>query len=172
MIALLEKESIKDIQKKKYNVIRRKQRLLLKEQKELKELQDDYALFCTEHNLENNLSKSDEMINICCNAFGVNYKTIKQKERLKDYVIPRQCIMYLLYIHFNRRSSKIEEHLTLKKIGAKFSGRLGEGVDHSTVMYAINKVTSSLLNKYYDEELLFCYNIMNKAVETQMGLKV
>lgn len=62
--------------------------------------------------------------------FGVKPEEVKGKSRRQELVVPRQIAMYLI--------RELTTH-SFPEIGAFFSGR-----DHSTVMYAVNKVQGQL----------------------------
>jgi len=64
--------------------------------------------------------------------FGVSWTELKTKRRTKNIVLPRQVAMYL--------SRQLTE-ASLPEI-AKFFG----GKDHTTVLYACNKIQSDLKN--------------------------
>jgi chromosomal replication initiator protein len=72
----------------------------------------------------------DEIVSQVAGAFGVTVQNLIGSDRSKDVALPRQIAMYLL-----REESKI----SLPKIGEALGGR-----DHTTVMYACQKVTDLL----------------------------
>jgi chromosomal replication initiator protein len=72
----------------------------------------------------------DEIVSQVAGAFGVTVQNLLGSDRSKDVALPRQIAMYLL-----REESKI----SLPKIGEALGGR-----DHTTVMYACQKVTDLL----------------------------
>ncbi len=65
-----------------------------------------------------------------CEHFGVKIEDIRGKGRRQELVVPRQVAMYLI--------RELTTH-SFPEIGAYFSNR-----DHSTVMYAVNKVQGQL----------------------------
>ena len=69
-------------------------------------------------------------------VFSIKLSVIKGERRKKDVVTPRHLAMYLL---------RADAGLPLEEIGALFGGR-----DHTTVMHAVEKITSLLPN---DERL-------------------
>lgn len=173
----LNEKQIKIRQDESLELIRIKEREILIKQNELKEYKNSYIQFCQEHKLNHKLSESDKMIEICCNAYFVKHEDIIKKDRRSEYVIPRQVIQYLLYIHFNKRYNKKDkqlflEYLTLNQIGAKFMGFRGNGLNHATILSNVYKVQDAIKYKFSNEELFDCFERMNKAVNEQMGLKV
>ncbi len=89
----------------------------------------------------NNLSI--ESINKCvCQYFKINSAELNSKSRARKYSEPRQIAMYLCRKYAKR---------TFPEIAAAFGGK-----DHTTVMYAINKIereihTSPTLKKYVED---------------------
>ena len=72
----------------------------------------------------------DEILRTVGKSFGVDVKDLRSKGRRQELVAPRQLAMYLIREH--------TQH-SFPEIGQFFSGR-----DHSTVMYAVNKITAAL----------------------------
>jgi chromosomal replication initiator protein len=71
-----------------------------------------------------------EVMNQVAGAFGVSVENLIGPDRRKEVVLPRQIAMYLL---------REEANFSLPKIGEAMGGR-----DHTTVMYACQKVTDLL----------------------------
>jgi chromosomal replication initiator protein len=71
-----------------------------------------------------------EVMNQVAGAFGVSVDNLIGPDRRKEVVLPRQIAMYLL---------REEANYSLPKIGEAMGGR-----DHTTVMYACQKVTDLL----------------------------
>jgi chromosomal replication initiator protein len=72
----------------------------------------------------------EEVMSTVAGAFGVSVDNLKGANRRQEVVLPRQIAMYLL---------REEAHYSLPKIGEAMGGR-----DHTTVMYACQKVTDLL----------------------------
>jgi chromosomal replication initiator protein len=72
----------------------------------------------------------DEIVSKVAGAFGVTVQSLVGPERKQGVVLPRQIAMYLL---------RVEANCSLPKIGEALGGR-----DHTTVMYACQKVTDLL----------------------------
>ncbi len=70
----------------------------------------------------------DEIIDCTCKYFGVSKAEVVGKRKNKDVVIPRQIAIYLINEFTN---------IPLSSIGSYFGGR-----EHTTVMYARDKITS------------------------------
>jgi chromosomal replication initiator protein len=71
-----------------------------------------------------------EVMNQVAGAFGVSVENLLGTDRRQEVVLPRQVAMYLL---------REEANFSLPKIGEAMGGR-----DHTTVMYACQKVTDLL----------------------------
>jgi chromosomal replication initiator protein len=72
----------------------------------------------------------EEVMNQVAGAFGVSVDKLKGADRRQEVVLPRQIAMYLL---------REEANYSLPKIGEAMGGR-----DHTTVMYACQKITDLL----------------------------
>jgi len=72
----------------------------------------------------------EEVMSHVAGAFGVTVENLLGADRRKEVVLPRQIAMYLL---------REDANYSLPKIGAAMGGR-----DHTTVMYACQKVTDML----------------------------
>jgi chromosomal replication initiator protein len=72
----------------------------------------------------------EEVMSTVAGAFGVSVDKLKGADRRQEVVLPRQIAMYLL---------REEANYSLPKIGEAMGGR-----DHTTVMYACQKVTDLL----------------------------
>ncbi|OGO64690.1 MAG: chromosomal replication initiation protein DnaA [Chloroflexi bacterium RBG_19FT_COMBO_50_10] len=72
----------------------------------------------------------DEIVSQVAGAFGVTVQNLIGPDRRQEVVLPRQIAMYLL---------RVESNCSLPKIGETLGGR-----DHTTVMYACQKVTDLL----------------------------
>ncbi|MCL2751657.1 MAG: chromosomal replication initiator protein DnaA, partial [Firmicutes bacterium] len=86
-----------------------------------------------EHDQDNSESLSiDVIIDVVCNYYNISREDLIGKKKTKEIVYPRQMCIYL-----------ITEILTmpLAAIGAIFGGR-----DHTTVMYARDKISAELQN--------------------------
>jgi len=71
-----------------------------------------------------------EVVRKVAGAFGVTVQNMVGPDRRQEIVLPRQIAMYLL---------RVEANYSLPKIGEALGGR-----DHTTVMYACQKVTDLL----------------------------
>src|SRR5690606_15826516 len=76
-----------------------------------------------------NLTMPD-IVKLTCKTFNVSADDVRGKGRRQELVVPRQVSMYLI--------RELTTH-SYPEIGQYFSGR-----DHSTVMYAVQKVTAGL----------------------------
>ncbi len=74
----------------------------------------------------------DEIIKAAANKFNVKKSDIKSQKRNKAFIMPRQIVMYL--------SRKIT-NLSYPEIGSEIGGK-----DHSTVIYANNKIKKLIEN--------------------------
>jgi chromosomal replication initiator protein len=72
----------------------------------------------------------EEVMSTVAGAFGVSVDKLKGADRRQEVVLPRQIAMYLL---------REEANYSLPKIGEAMGGR-----DHTTVMYACQKITDLL----------------------------
>jgi chromosomal replication initiator protein len=72
----------------------------------------------------------EEVVSQVAGAFGVTVESMIGPDRRQGIVLPRQIAMYLL---------RVEANCSLPKIGEALGGR-----DHTTVMYACQKVTDLL----------------------------
>jgi chromosomal replication initiator protein len=68
----------------------------------------------------------EHIVGVVATAFGIERDRLVGRERTQEIVLPRQVAMYLLHE---------ETHQSLPQIGQAFGGR-----DHTTVMYACDKV--------------------------------
>jgi chromosomal replication initiator protein len=68
----------------------------------------------------------DHIVGVVANAFGIERDRLVGRERTQEIALPRQVAMYLL---------REETHQSLPQIGQTLGGR-----DHTTVMYACDKV--------------------------------
>lgn len=72
----------------------------------------------------------DQVLYAVANAFGISPEKILGRDRSRDIALPRQVAMYLL---------REEAHISLPQIGEAIGGR-----DHTTVMYACDKVADMI----------------------------
>jgi len=84
-----------------------------------------------------NLIKEEEkpmtaeiIIKTVCNFFNIKIPEIKSNKKLKEFVLPRQIAMYIIRTNTN---------LSFPEIGDKFGGK-----DHSSVIYAVDKIKKNL----------------------------
>jgi len=71
-----------------------------------------------------------DILSVVSKFFGVTLERMASKDRSKDIVLPRQVAMYLM---------REQGGISLPKIGQELGGR-----DHTTVMYAVEKVTDMI----------------------------
>lgn len=90
-----------------------------------------------------------ETINECvCKIFGLPIERLLEKTRKREVVEARQACMY-----FVRDNTKI----SLKEIGRKYGG-----IDHATVIHAIDKVGDLMFSdKNYREKIILCENLID-----------
>jgi chromosomal replication initiator protein len=74
--------------------------------------------------------KPDQVLSTVANAFGITPEKILSRDRTRDIALPRQVVMYLL---------REEANISLPQIGEALGGR-----DHTTVMYACEKVADMI----------------------------
>lgn len=86
---------------------------------------------------------------IVADHFKIKVSDLKSEKRLKNFVIPRQLAIYIC-----RELTKS----SYPEIGEKFGGK-----DHSTVIYAVKKI-SSLLNE--KPEIMNSYELLKRKVLT------
>jgi len=72
--------------------------------------------------------KPDDVLKAVSNAFGISNDRLLGRERTREVALPRQVAMYLL---------REEGGVSLPKIGELIGGR-----DHTTVIYACQKVNN------------------------------
>jgi chromosomal replication initiator protein len=72
----------------------------------------------------------EDVVNQVANAFGITVERLVGRDRTQEIALPRQIAMYLL---------RQEANCSLPQIGEALGGR-----DHTTVMYACQKVTDML----------------------------
>lgn len=77
-------------------------------------------------------SKQLQVIDIVCDHFGVTFEQINTKTRKRQFVLPRQVIMYLLNIHLNVPTTIIGETIFTSKF------------DHTTVIYSRETVRDQI----------------------------
>lgn len=93
-----------------------------------------HCLPCKDHGLTPIVIRENpyEILNLCCEYFGVSEKDIKSQKRGANITFARHACMYLL--HSDRNMG-----LTLREVGAVFNGR-----DHSTVINAIMSISDRM----------------------------
>ncbi len=74
----------------------------------------------------------DHIVGVVADAFGIERSRLIGRERTQEIALPRQVAMYLL---------REETHQSLPQIGETLGGR-----DHTTVMYACDKVAGLMEN--------------------------
>lgn len=72
----------------------------------------------------------DQVLYAVANAFGISPEKILGRERTREVAFPRQVVMYLL---------REEANISLPQIGEAVGGR-----DHTTVMYACDKISDMI----------------------------
>jgi chromosomal replication initiator protein len=68
----------------------------------------------------------DAILQVVAGHFGVKVSDLRSQKRTKSISLPRQVVMYL---------AREETGMSLEEVGDHFGGR-----DHTTVLYAVNKV--------------------------------
>jgi chromosomal replication initiator protein len=71
-----------------------------------------------------------QVVNAVAQAYGISREQLQSKDRSREIALPRQVAMYLM---------RQEANATLLQIGASLGGR-----DHTTVMYACDKVAAMI----------------------------
>ena len=71
-----------------------------------------------------------QVVNAVAKAYGISCEQLQSKDRSREIALPRQVAMYLM---------REEANATLLQIGASLGGR-----DHTTVMYACDKVAAMI----------------------------
>ncbi|HEX7432300.1 MAG TPA: chromosomal replication initiator protein DnaA [Anaerolineaceae bacterium] len=79
---------------------------------------------------QRNLLDPDRVVGIVASAFGISAEALLGRSRTREVALPRQVAMYLL---------REEGNVSLPQIGEVLGGR-----DHTTVMYACEKVADML----------------------------
>ncbi|MGC8555008.1 MAG: chromosomal replication initiator protein DnaA [Candidatus Acidulodesulfobacterium sp.] len=94
----------------------------------------DLAIEATSNLLKENekVITAENVIKSVCNYFNIKIADIKSNKKLKEFVEPRQIAMYLIRTY---------TELSFPEIGDKFGGK-----DHSSIIYAVNKVKKNLTN--------------------------
>ena len=94
----------------------------------------DIAIEATSNLLKENekVITAENVIKSVCNYFNIKIADIKSNKKLKEFVEPRQIAMYLIRTY---------TELSFPEIGDKFGGK-----DHSSIIYAVNKIKKNLKN--------------------------
>ncbi|MDA8157608.1 MAG: chromosomal replication initiator protein DnaA [Deltaproteobacteria bacterium] len=102
----------------------------------------DLAIEATSNLLKENekVITAENIIKSVCNYFNIKIGDIKSNKKLKEFVEPRQIAMYLIRNH---------TELSFPEIGDKFGGK-----DHSSIIYAVNKVKKNLETNEKLEKIL------------------
>ena len=102
-----------------------------------------FCNLCTDHGLIGIQvrNSADEILDLCCEFFGIERKEIVGKSRYRKVMYARHLSMYLLHSDRNL-------YLTLSEIGRLFNGR-----DHSTVIHALKTMNNefSLYDEIYEK---------------------
>lgn len=72
----------------------------------------------------------DKVMGLVADSFGIDPERLTSRDRSRDVALPRQVVMYLL---------RVEANVSLPQIGEALGGR-----DHTTVMYACEKVADMM----------------------------
>ena len=104
-----------------------------------------------------------------CEYFKICRSDLTSSNQKREFVEARQFCIYFMNKYFS--------NLSLKQIGKYFSGKGGDGFDHSTVIHAIRKVRDvSIVDKTFrkihdDLDLLIGEKIINaKRDKVLVGL--
>ena len=102
----------------------------------------DLAIEATSNLLKENekVITAENIIKSVCNYFNIKISDIKSNKKLKEFVEPRQIAMYLIRNY---------TELSFPEIGDKFGGK-----DHSSIIYAVNKVKKNLETNEKLEKIL------------------
>jgi chromosomal replication initiator protein len=102
----------------------------------------DLAIEATSNLLRENekVITAENVIKSVCNYFNIKISDIKSNKKLKEFVEPRQIAMYLIRNY---------TELSFPEIGDKFGGK-----DHSSIIYAVNKVKKNLKDNEELEKVL------------------
>jgi chromosomal replication initiator protein len=102
----------------------------------------DLAIEATSNLLKENekVITAENIIKSVCNYFNIKIGDIKSNKKLKEFVEPRQIAMYLIRNY---------TELSFPEIGDKFGGK-----DHSSIIYAVNKVKKNLETNEKLEKIL------------------
>ncbi len=102
----------------------------------------DLAIEATSNLLKENekVITAENIIKSVCNYFNIKIGDIKSNKKLKEFVEPRQIAMYLIRNY---------TELSFPEIGDKFGGK-----DHSSIIYAVNKVKKKLENNEKIEKVI------------------
>jgi len=84
----------------------------------------------SEKELNNKAIKPRAVIDVLADYYHLKVNQLRSSSRIKEIVLPRQILMYLL---------RIELNLPLMEVGRLIGGR-----DHTTIMYGVEKITSLL----------------------------
>jgi chromosomal replication initiator protein len=79
---------------------------------------------------QRNQLEPGRVVDVVASAFGVSKEKLMSRERTREIALPRQVVMYLL---------REEANVSLPQIGEVLGGR-----DHTTVMYACEKVADMI----------------------------
>ncbi len=79
---------------------------------------------------EGKIITAENIIKVISNYFNIKISDIKSNKKLKEFTGPRQIAMYLI---------RDNTELSFPEIGDKFGGK-----DHSSIIYAVNKIKTSL----------------------------
>ncbi|RJR25581.1 chromosomal replication initiator protein DnaA [Candidatus Microgenomates bacterium] len=83
-----------------------------------------------EKELNNNLIKPKNVVDVVADYYHLKVHQLKGKTRIKEIVLPRQVLMYLL---------RAELNLPLAEVGKLLGGR-----DHTTIMHGVEKISQKL----------------------------
>ncbi len=110
----------------------------------------ELAMEATSNLLKENekIITAENVIKAVCNYFNIKITDIKSNKKLKEFVEPRQIAMYLIRSY---------TELSFPEIGDKFGGK-----DHSSIIYAVNKINKKLKN---NEELEKILNTIIKIIK-------
>ena len=87
----------------------------------------------------------DDILEKVCNHFGVTQSAIYSKSRKRDYVVPRQLIMFFTAKYTKMPASRI--------------GKLIGGRDHSTVIHSCSQIEKRIkVDKAFEDEVISIEN--------------
>lgn len=98
------------------------------------ELTTSNYMVCAE--LRNNFVTPQQLIEKVCKGMNISEIELKKKGRKREFVIPRQCLMKIIFENYKGYS--------LEKIGALLSIEGEPPFDHATVLHSKTTISDAL----------------------------